>query len=265
MTNRGRLLGGFFGCFCTLALCLAQSDLSVAPSLLPEESNPSVMKQVPVTSPALPDFTADQAATDNSPPQPDSVHSGKTQEQLLAELRDVYAPAKPSWWPLAPGWWVLGAAIIILFGLLVSWLYRFLVVRRKNNWKKSACAEHQRLCELAANKSVPSTAIIADASVLMRRVSLAQFPREQIASLTDGQWLDALDGLGNNKAYSQGVGKLLTRHPYMRPHDIAESEVDELLKLIKKTINNAPSTLLQEPRRSTGAHTLSMKPEPGVV
>ena len=79
--------------------------------------------------------------------------------------------------------------------------------------------------------------------MLIRRVSLTQLPREQTASLTDDQWLAVLDEIGQTNEYSQGAGRLLTRHPYMRPQDIDRSELDALLKLLKTTIDCAPNTL----------------------
>ena len=264
MTNGKRLWAVFFGCFCVVGLCLAQSDLSDAPSLLPEENTEPVIEPQPVESPLLQPLTDDQPVSDNSLQTP-SEHAGKTKEQLLSEVRDVYSPEKPSWWPLAPGWWLLGGVFIVLVGLLIRWLYRYLNARRRHDWKKTANAEHQRLCELAVNNAVPSTAIIAEASVLMRRVCLAQFPRDQVASLTDDQWLDVLDNLSNSKEYSQGVGSMLTRHPYMRPHDIASAEVDKLLMLIKQTISHAPSTLGQGVLLEKNSSAYSMKSESGIV
>lgn len=262
LNSKQSVLPGVFGCFFAASLCFAQPEQSLAPSLLPEENNPAVIVQEPVAAPALQGLPVDQPAPATSP---DSVHAGKTQEQLLAELRDVYSPQKPSWWPLAPGWWLLGAVVFIAIMLMLHWLRKTLAIRRQQDWKKGARAEHQRLCKLADGKSVPSTEIIADASILMRRISLAQFPREKVASLTDQQWLSALDDLGNTNAYSQGAGKLLTRHPYMRPHDIEPAAVDELLNLVQSTIKNAPATLFQYSESTNRTGTFSMQQESGVV
>lgn len=167
---------------------------------------------------------------------PQSALAAKSEQELLAELRDVYSPEAPGWWPLAPGWWAVAGLLSLLAGALLWWVPRRLQYLRDNNWKKIALIEHQRLCDLVAKKSATPVHIISQASILMRRVSLTQLPRAQVAALTDERWLEALDRLTDSNEYSRGAGQLLTRHPYMRPHDIEYASVEELLSLMRKTI-----------------------------
>lgn len=182
--------------------------------------------------------------------------SGKSEQELLAELREVSTPDAPGWWPPAPGWWGLAIILIILLMYIVSWLRRRLKSKRLNNWKKSARAEHQRLSDLTMTKSATPVQIISQASILMRRVSLTQLPRTQIASATDDQWLSTLDRLGKTREYSEGVGQLLTRHPYMRNHDVDYVVVGDLLKLMRNTIDVSSAALLREDDR----HVLQLQP-----
>lgn len=159
------------------------------------------------------------------------------QQALLAQLRDAQAPMAPGWWPPAPGWWLLALALLCGGGLLFWWLRK----RRQPHWKKSALREHQRLMARSTDFSPPDIKVIAQASVLMRRVALAVLPRNQVASLTDLQWLEVLDRLGNTRQFSDGVGRLLTRHPYMPPGSVSSEETTSLLGLMADTINNADS------------------------
>lgn len=224
-----------------------------------------------VTDPVLaqstePDTTAipEQAVTDPSAtPVTPSIHVGKSKEQLLAELRDIYSPAAPTWWPPAPGWWIAFGLLLVLLAASIRFIRQRLKFRRENNWKKSATHLYKQLCERASEGKVPSTSIIADASVLMRRVVLTQEPREHTASLTDDQWLAVLDKIGQTNEYSQGAGRLLTRHPYMRPQDIDRNELDALLNLIKTTIDRAKNTLIT-PQPGLRKHGLTDR-ESGIV
>lgn len=203
----------------------------------------SVMAQLVASDEAIASQHAPVESSASTVPANQSVHAGKSKEQLLAELKDVYSPAAPAWWPPAPGWWIALLLFVAMLVVCIQWIRRKRRFRRENNWKKTAIQQHLQLCDLARAGNVPATSVIAEASVLIRRVSLTQLPREQTASLTDDQWLAVLDEIGQTNEYSQGAGRLLTRHPYMRPQDIDRSELDALLKLLKTTIDCAPNTL----------------------
>jgi len=166
-------------------------------------------------------------------------------QALLVQLRDAQAPLPPGWWPPAPGWWML-LALTAALALLMWWLAK----KRRPHWQKSALLEHQRLVELSVSSSVAETNLLAQASVLMRRVALAVLPREQIASLTDAQWLEMLDRLGDTTQFSNGAGQLLTRHPYMPPGSVAAEEITTLLALLKTTIVNSDKVARRTSDRS---------------
>lgn len=235
--------------FCVLSTGIAQDEVvkgteSVTP--LPTQHLGPVKQPGPVNP-------ATSSVPDNQIPQSavTGQSAGKSEEELLAELRDVYLPAEPGWWPPAPGWWIATLVLLVAIGSFALWLRRRLNHRRLHNWKKSALEEHSRLKNLADTQAAPSIQIIAQASILMRRVSLSQLPRQQIASITDHQWLATLDLLGNTSEYSEGAGQLLTRHPYMRAHDVSTASVNDLLTLIKKTIIALPSTLHSTDKKSS--------------
>jgi len=99
-----------------------------------------------------------------------SEHAGKSKEQLLAELRDVYSPAAPVWWPPAPGWWIVLLLLLAALVICIQKLRTRLRFRRENDWKKTANLRYRQLCDYARDANVSTTTIIAEASVLMRRV-----------------------------------------------------------------------------------------------
>jgi len=79
----------------------------------------------------------------------------------------------PPFWPPAPGVWVaLGMVVAVL--LFVAWHLH--TVRNRNAYRK------------AGVMLLGSAATAYDVSVVLKRVALAAFPREQVASLYGEDW-----------------------------------------------------------------------------
>jgi hypothetical protein len=96
----------------------------------------------------------------------------------LSNLWDIVVPEPVSWWPVAPAVWVvLGLATV---GALV-FVWRLYVARKRNAYRRAG------LALLAEAKSTH------DVSVILKRVALAAFPREQVASLAGDDWVAFLN------------------------------------------------------------------------
>ena len=95
-------------------------------------------------------------------------------QYALSNLRDIVIPDPPPFWPPAPGMWVaLGIVVAVL--LFVVW--RFYATRKRNAYRKAG------LLLLSGARTAH------DVSVVMKRVALAAFPREQVASLYGDDWV----------------------------------------------------------------------------
>jgi len=91
----------------------------------------------------------------------------------LSNLRDIVIPEAPPVWPLAAGaWLVLGIAL----AFVLFFVWRLHVQRQRNAYRKAG------LQLLSGAKTV------RDVAVVMKRVALAVFPREQVASLYGDEW-----------------------------------------------------------------------------
>jgi Domain of unknown function (DUF4381) len=116
----------------------------------------------------------------------------------LDRLHDIVRPPPVAWWPPAPGWIIFAALILLLFLVITAWLLR----RRKLNlYRRQALAELQQ-----------STASPASISILLKRVALSVYPRDQVASLTGKSWLEFLRQ--TNGHFGDRVGQLLVESPY---------------------------------------------------
>ncbi len=144
-------------------------------------------------------------------------------------LRDVHLPEPIGWWPLAPGWWLLLIGIPTLLIFLV-WLWRFV---RRTTLKKLALAELERIVQSTAD----ARAKVQQLAILMRRVSISVYRREEVASLVGEQWLRFLDGLTGGKPFSEGVGRLFIEAPYRRE---VQADLDALFTLCRQCIKQLP-------------------------
>jgi hypothetical protein len=97
-------------------------------------------------------------------------------------LRDIHLPDPIGWWPLAPGWWgVLILALLTSFGL-AYWRHRRL---RGPTAVQAARAELDRL---EADTAMPAREKLQALSILMKRVAISLYPREEVARLSGEEW-----------------------------------------------------------------------------
>lgn len=96
----------------------------------------------------------------------------------INNLRDLSMPEAPLWWPLAPG--------LSFLLVLIAWLGLCLGFRSYQKYKASAY-RRAGLALLAEDLTVH------ELSVLLKRVALAAYEREQVASLYGEEWITFLE------------------------------------------------------------------------
>jgi len=96
-----------------------------------------------------------------------------TDPNSLSNLRDIVVPDPPPFWPPASGVWI-ALAIVVATMLLIGWHLH--TARKRNAYRKAGL--------LLLDNARTSY----DVSVIMKRVALAVFPREQVASLYGDDW-----------------------------------------------------------------------------
>ena len=163
-------------------------------------------------------------------------------DPLQLPLKDIHLPQDPGWWPPAPGWWILLGLVIL------SAAATYCLFRRRQRLRRSAVYQAKLQFEALqgdfdAHKD--ARRFIADLSVLLRRLSISAFPRNETASLTGEDWLKFLDRVVEKPVFSEGPGRILIEAPY-RPLVSAE-ELTPLLQLCKEWIDqlakNKPGAL----------------------
>jgi len=111
----------------------------------------------------------------------------------MSDLADIVMPVPPSWVPRTAGWLVLG--VLIAIGLL--WLGWHLVRRwHANRHRRAALAEVTRLQhrlgdnagDEAGDEGGGRAAALLALAELLKRVALAEWPRDAVAPLSGAAW-----------------------------------------------------------------------------
>lgn len=149
-------------------------------------------------------------------------------DPALLNLRDIHLPEAVSWWPPALGWWFLGF-LLLLFSVYQAGRFWHALPRRRAVHEARVEFERIRLRYRAERDGVR---LLAELSVLLRRVAVTIGPRTQVAGLTGRAWLEELDrGLGGN-GFRQGPGRLLADAPYQP--QVPVRNVEMLLELCEQ-------------------------------
>ena len=124
-------------------------------------------------------------------------------------LRDIHLPDPVSWWPPAPGWWML-LTLLLVMALLGGYLYRRY---RRNALRRAAQRVLHRIGE-DYRQSGDARVLAQQLSILLRRVSLSCYPRQEVAGLTGRAWLSLLDRTLPGDEFQRGAGRVLIDAPY---------------------------------------------------
>ena len=105
----------------------------------------------------------------------------------MNDLIDIVTPTPPSWMPQTVGWLVVG--VVLLAGVL--WL-AWRTVRRwyANRFRRAALRELAALQQTA--DSAERATLLLSLAELLKRLALAQWPRNSVAALSGPAWGDFL-------------------------------------------------------------------------
>lgn len=168
-------------------------------------------------------------------------------------LRDIHLPETVAWWPPAIGWWLLLGFITVLMILTIK------LLQYNKNRKYSAANQAVETLQLIAStyaQSGDKKYLIREISSLIRRLCISLFPREQTANLLGDDWLLFLDqsmqppndDIKQNKPFSQGVGRILSKGPYSQQTDV---DGEQLLQLCQQWISGVKKYAAQHRQEGT--------------
>lgn len=149
-------------------------------------------------------------------------------DQTLDGLHEIVVPEAISWAPGAVGWYVL-------FGLFMAGLgwvaFQFFKRRAANRYRKLALEELAGIEEELGSDD-GGAAALPKIPVLLKRVALHAGPRETVAALSGGAWLEFLDGSYGGSGFAEGPGRVLPVLAYSRPESLGGLDPKAAAELI---------------------------------
>ncbi|AJI57077.1 hypothetical protein LA02_238 [Francisella philomiragia] len=147
---------------------------------------------------------------------------------LLAQLKDIYLPARVSqWWPLAYGWW-------LLLGLIVLTFIIFLIIlhfrKKRNSYKDSIVNDFRKTIE-ETQQNKPKEAL-QNISVYLKRVALQKFPNQEIKTLHGEQWLEFLDSKMKKQNFKNTKANMLANS--YRAIELDRQTLNEILTVAEQ-------------------------------
>src|SRR5262249_55479513 len=140
----------------------------------------------------------------------------------LEKLADIVTPPPPSLVPQTWGWAALAAILLAL----AAWAFlRWRRRRAANRYRVEALAELGRL-ETALGDPAGRAGALAAIPLLIKRVALAAWPRDRVASLAQSRWTAFL-GSGAAASGAEPLRRLLDDTEYRRSDELAALPDDE--------------------------------------
>lgn len=147
------------------------------------------------------------------------------------DLRDIHLPDGLPWWPLAPGWWLL-LLVLAMLSVLSWWYWR----RHRNPLRRASLRELARLRD-AHSAGADAPQILADVSMLLRRIAISRLGRTQVAGLTGEHWQACLAAMSPGEKFDAAQLDLLTHRRFRQNPDC---DVDQLLRVCERWIRSLP-------------------------
>ncbi len=160
------------------------------------------------------------------------------QDPANLPLRDIHLPPPPAWWPPAPGWWILAALAVALPLAWFAWRH----LRRRTAVRRAALLE---LESLRRHTGDPAR-LAQEASLLLRRISLAFDPAHVHVTATGDAWLARLRALAPGLDEGR-LDEALLIAPYAPRTEV---DVPALLAALERWIRALPPTPRATGRRA---------------
>ena len=146
-------------------------------------------------------------------------------ERMLQNLEPIIVPDPIAFWPPQPGWYVVA---IILLGLAILGVKKWIADKKKNEYRKWALQELQKLDLIEVdNKQIELL------NKLLKATALQGYPRTEVAELYGTKWLQFLEETYPKARFTEAPGILLEEASYRQKKSINIKDEDwvEIIRL----------------------------------
>ncbi|MEZ2445732.1 DUF4381 domain-containing protein [Chitinophaga sp. RCC_12] len=152
-------------------------------------------------------------------------------QQPLQQFGDLIEPAPVPFSFHTPGWYVTEVVFILL---LLMGAYLFARYRRRNRYRRYALLWlGERMITLHAQQEYMQQ--IYEADMLMKRIAMKVYGREEVAGLRGNEWVTFLNQRNRRRdQFSAEEGQLLAETLYSHSKTVDKTETD---RFISKTNN----------------------------
>ena len=151
----------------------------------------------------------------------------------LENFVDIVSAEPVPFWPPAVGWWFVIALIAIW-----SLVYVVQGIKRwsRNRYRREAL---QLLEQIGASSTDPSLTTLVRIDSLLKRVALAAYPRDQVASLSGMDWMTFLASTGKDHSFqAEPVVRLASAASDIDCAELSDHQLETILMTCKKWIRS---------------------------
>lgn len=147
----------------------------------------------------------------------------------LSGLKDIHLPPMPPAWPPSARFWIiLGAAFALV------WLVRFLIAKKRIiTARKYANREVESITKRFSKNGYK---IAFELSLLMRRIALMKFPKEEVSPLSGKEWRRFLEKTSKKPVFKGRAGDIIEDVMYIPPERFGQKDVAPLVAAAKEWI-----------------------------
>jgi hypothetical protein len=143
-----------------------------------------------------------------------------TTRAALQKLADISVPAPVSWMPQTWGWAVVGVAVMALLGWSIA---RGLRRYAANRYRREGVRELDRMQARLADDGARGEALAA-LPELLKRVTLAAWPRTEVAQLSGKPWIAFLQAHAGRADFPDAAAGLLDDLEYRAKQPVMNAE-----------------------------------------
>lgn len=132
------------------------------------------------------------------------------QPSLLDQLKDIHLPAAtPAWQTWLYTWWPALLCIAVLLTGLLAW-YLARKRHQKGRTRRYALNELDQM-QSRFQQHQQHQQLLNELNMLLRRMAVEYYDREEVAALSGQEWLAFLDKSGKTLDFSSGPGQVLSQ------------------------------------------------------